>query len=108
MGIRSEIELRNRALGPVIYVDFLRQTTRIGELLQYADNAESGKACVCFDGQTLARVLIDDRQHTKGTTVCQGVTDKVHGPPLVCPLEACGCGGGKPLPTVSTLASSHD
>ena len=79
----------------------------VSETIENAYDAETRKTRVWFDGQTLSRVLVDDRQHTKGTAVCQRVTDKVHGPTLVCLLEVCRCGGGKPLPTVPTLASSH-
>jgi hypothetical protein len=93
--------------GSVIDMNFLRQTTRVRELLEYADNAQAWEACVCLNGQALSGVFVQDGQHTKGTTVRQGVADKVHSPSLVCPLEAYRCGGGKPLPTVPTLASSH-
>ena len=52
-------------LGPVIDMDFLRHAACFGQLLENPDDAETRKTCVCLNGQTLSRVLVDDRQHTK-------------------------------------------
>jgi hypothetical protein len=94
-------------LGPVIDVNFVRQASGVSELFKDADHTKTWETGVCFGGQTLSCVLVDDRQHTKRTALCQGVTDEVHRPTLVGSRKVCRCGGGKPLPTVPTFASSH-
>ncbi len=94
-------------LGPVIDMDLLRQSSRLSELLENPDHAETRQTCVCLDTQAFSRVFVDDRQHTEGTAVRQGVTDKVHRPTLVGAPDGHRCGGRKPLPTVPTLASAH-
>src|SRR5258708_5718180 len=81
--MRPKVHRLARKLTTVVRGDRLRCTALGDQPVQLFADLLARLRAVGIRAQTLSGVLIDDRQNSKPSSVCQPLTDKVHAPTLV-------------------------